>query len=355
MTTSSTGQPLVSIVINNYNYGRFLRDAIESALAQTYPDVEVVVVDDGSTDDSREITSSYECRVTAVFKENGGQASAFNAGFERCRGEVIIFLDSDDLLLPHIAEEVAEAFLAEPSLSRVQYRLEIVNALGQPTGAMTPAAGLAMPSGDLRKHMLRFPDDVRTPPTTGNAYSASVLRQLLPMPPVAYGRDGADLYLHTLTPLFGPVKSLRAAGGRYRVHDTNHNYRTHLDAGVARRIITRTHINHEYLVEYANKLRLPDAPQKSEEILSVTLLANQLFSLKQEPDLHPIPGDSVARITKRGVKAAAGRFDLPRRTRMLYMAWFVVTACSPKPLTNRLLTMAFQSEKRGFLGRLADL
>jgi hypothetical protein len=203
--------------------------------------------------------------------------------------------------------------------------------------------------------MLRFPDDVRTPPTTGNAYSASVLRQLLPMPPVAYGRDGADLYLHTLTPLFGPVKSLRAAGGRYRVHDTNHNYRPHLDAGVARRIITRTHINHEYLVEYANKLRLPDAPQKSEEILSVTLLANQLFSLKQEPDLHPIPGDSVARITKRGVKAAAGRFDLPRRTRMLYMAWFVVTACSPKPLTNRLLTMAFQSEKRGFLGRLADL
>ena len=346
-------RPRVSIVINNYNYGRFLRDAIESALNQTYASVEVVVVDDGSTDDSREITASYGCRVIAVFKENGGQASAFNAGFARCSSSIIIFLDSDDLLLPHVADEVAEAFVADPSLARVQYRLEIIDARGQPTGMLTPAAGLSMPNGDLRKHMLRFPDDVRTPPTTGNAYAASVLQQLLPMPEVAYGRDGADLYLHTLTPLFGPVKSLVAVGGRYRVHETNHYYRTHLDPRVARRVITRTLVNHEYLIKYAHKLQLPDAPRKNEEILSVTLLANQLFSLKHEPELHPVPGESVASITRRGIKAAAGRFDLPRRTRVLFMLWFVVTACSPRRLTNRLLTMAFYSEKRGYLGRLA--
>src|SRR4051812_16040279 len=93
--------PWASIIINNYNYGHFLRDAIDSALAQTYPCTEVIVVDDGSTDDSREVIAGYGQRVTAVFKENGGQASAFNAGFAASRGEVVVFLDADDTLLPN--------------------------------------------------------------------------------------------------------------------------------------------------------------------------------------------------------------------------------------------------------------
>lgn len=62
--------PLVSIIINNYNYGRFLREAIDSALNQTYPHVEVIVVDDGSTDGSQEIITSYGDRVIPVLKEN---------------------------------------------------------------------------------------------------------------------------------------------------------------------------------------------------------------------------------------------------------------------------------------------
>jgi len=69
----------VSVIINNYNYGEFLPDAIESAIAQTHAPVEIIAVDDGSTDASREILSSYERRVTARLKANGGQASAFNA------------------------------------------------------------------------------------------------------------------------------------------------------------------------------------------------------------------------------------------------------------------------------------
>ncbi len=71
---------LVTILINNYNYGRFLRQAIDSALDQTYTNIEVLVVDDGSTDESRSVIYSYGDRVRAVFKENGGQASTFNAG-----------------------------------------------------------------------------------------------------------------------------------------------------------------------------------------------------------------------------------------------------------------------------------
>ena len=78
-------RPLVSIIINNYNYGRFLDEAISSALNQTYPHIEVVVVDDGSTDDSRQLIANYEDHIVSVLKENRGMSSACNAGFAASR------------------------------------------------------------------------------------------------------------------------------------------------------------------------------------------------------------------------------------------------------------------------------
>ena len=104
---------LVSAIINNYNYGRFIGEAIESVLNQTYQNIELIIVDDGSTDNSREVIEKYtkECpdKITAVFKENGGQASAFNSGFELAKGEIICFLDSDDYWFPTKIEKVVEA------------------------------------------------------------------------------------------------------------------------------------------------------------------------------------------------------------------------------------------------------
>src|SRR5262245_35878004 len=78
--------PLVSILINNFNYAKYLPQAIDSALSQTYQPIEVIVVDDGSTDDSQRILSRYEPQVVPILKKNGGQASAFNAGVARSAG-----------------------------------------------------------------------------------------------------------------------------------------------------------------------------------------------------------------------------------------------------------------------------
>jgi len=94
---SADPRPRVSIVIINYNYGRFVRAAIESALAQTQK-TEVIVVDDGSTDESAIVIEPYADRVAVVSKENGGHTSAVNAGYEASSGEVVIFLDADDYL-----------------------------------------------------------------------------------------------------------------------------------------------------------------------------------------------------------------------------------------------------------------
>lgn len=97
-----------SILINNYNYAPFLVDSIESVLRQTYDKYEIIIVDDGSTDNSREVIESYRLRypdvIKVVLKENGGQASAFNAGIQACNGDVICFLDSDDMFVENKLE-----------------------------------------------------------------------------------------------------------------------------------------------------------------------------------------------------------------------------------------------------------
>lgn len=342
---------LVSIVINNYNYGRFLADAIESALRQSYAHVEVIVVDDGSTDHSREVIAKYGDRIIPVFKENGGQSSAFSAGFQKSQGQIIMFLDADDMLLPHTVGSVAAAFEAAPGLSKVQFRLEIVDAAGHPTGGYTPPKKMPMPSGDLRRHTLLFPDDICSPPTSGNAFAASTLQQIFPMPETHINKTGADLYLINLAPLFGLVVSLPAIGGRYRVHGQNHDYTGRLDMDGVRRTIRRTAINHQFIVHHAQQLGLHNV-SSGDDILSVTYLANRMASLRIDPMRHPLKEDTRTRLVWLGIKESSRRFDLPPQTRLLFMIWFVAAAVGPARMTKWLLETAFFPEQRGGVNKL---
>src|SRR5215831_667914 len=94
--------PLISVLITTHNYGRFIEEAIESVLSQDFPSdqVEILVVDDGSTDDTPERVKKYGLRIRYLYKPNGGQASALNFGIARACGEFIALLDADDLFLP---------------------------------------------------------------------------------------------------------------------------------------------------------------------------------------------------------------------------------------------------------------
>ena len=134
-------QPLlVSVVVNNHNYAAFLGAAIDSALEQTHSRVEVIVVDDGSTDESRDVIAGYGDKVITLFKANGGQESALNAGSQLAHGEVIVFLDSDDLLYPVAAARAAGLF-ADAGLVKVHWPLEVVDPAGRPTGQRIPVRG----------------------------------------------------------------------------------------------------------------------------------------------------------------------------------------------------------------------
>ena len=176
--STQSGRALVSIVITNYNYGRYLRTAIDSALAQTYSPVEVIVVDDGSTDDSREVIESYEKRIVPIIKANGGHGSALNAGFAASRGEIVIFLDADDELLPEAVDQVVKAW--RPGVAKAQFQLEMVDEHGTPLGMRVPTFDDFMPNGDIRDRIARF-GEYPSSPSSGNAYSRAALNRLMPM------------------------------------------------------------------------------------------------------------------------------------------------------------------------------
>ena len=214
------GEKQVSIIISSYNYGRYLEEAIDSALNQTYCNREVIVVDDGSTDNSRQIIASYGDQIIPVLKANGGQASAFNAGFETSHGDIVCFLDSDDALLPTTVENVVSLF-KEEDVAKVHWVLQIINSQGKKTGKIIPPHRL--PEGDWRETVMRDgPDSCTWPPTSGNAFARSFLRDVLPIPEEQY-KTCPDLYLCMLAPLFGQLRRILKPQGWWRKHGDNHS------------------------------------------------------------------------------------------------------------------------------------
>lgn len=211
-------KPLVSIIITNYNYERFLAEAIDSALNQNYQPVEVIVVDDGSTDNSQQIIANYGQQIIPLLKENGGQGSAFNAGFAVSGGEVICFLDADDVLLPSAIETAVE-LLREPNVVQVHWPLCAVDAHSKPLGRLIPDQPL--PEGDLREvHLNGGIEGHVFSPTSGNVWSRSYLERILPLPEIDYQLN-ADSYLAFLAPFFGSIKRIGEYKSLYRIHGHN--------------------------------------------------------------------------------------------------------------------------------------
>src|SRR5690242_19045672 len=132
-----TSQLGVSIIVVNFNYGRFLASAIDSALGQDHPVCEVIVVDDCSSDDSRAVIARYGDRVRPVLLgENRGEVAAMNSAWPLARHPVVIFLDADDVLLPHAAATVVE--LWTDATVKAQFPLETVDEAGRRLGHITP-------------------------------------------------------------------------------------------------------------------------------------------------------------------------------------------------------------------------
>jgi glycosyltransferase involved in cell wall biosynthesis len=117
-------KPLVSVIIPNYNYASYVCEAVDSALQQTYDNIEVVVVDDGSKDNSREILERYGYKITVISQPNAGVSAARNAGVKHSSGKFVAFLDADDVWLAEKIEKQVDLFESEKDLGLVHVGVE---------------------------------------------------------------------------------------------------------------------------------------------------------------------------------------------------------------------------------------
>jgi hypothetical protein len=210
-------EPQVSVVIPTFNYGRFIEEAIESVLSQDFPAdrMEVLIVDDGSTDDTAARVKKYESRIQYFRKANGGQGSAFDYGFARARGEIISLLDADDYWFPDKLRCVVEEFEKHPEAGMVYHPLRAYHVQ---TGEFKeypfmPISGF-VPSNI--KHVLLF-DGVMTT----SSFRRTVLEHLLPIP--AELSNASDGYMGSLAMFLAPVVAIDRPLGVYRIHGTNHH------------------------------------------------------------------------------------------------------------------------------------
>jgi glycosyltransferase involved in cell wall biosynthesis len=240
--------PKVSILIENYNYGAYLGDAIDSALAQDYDNFEVVVVDDGSTDDSRDIIRGYGNRIKSVFKPNGGLASAFNAGVKNSDGELIFFLDSDDFADRDRLSKVVEQFQADAEVQWVFHQLRRVAKDGHTV--IEPELTPEIVRYDRRGKSYNFP----ALSTSGLSFRRSFTSRFFPVPE-ARACLISDNYLKFVAVLLAPGIYMAGALGSLRIHGLNDGsagqalpYKIHADMLMAlemyRRLPELAHFSH---------------------------------------------------------------------------------------------------------------
>lgn len=332
-------EPLVSIIVNNYNYARFLGDAIESACNQTYPKVEVVVVDDGSSDNSRDVIGAFEDRVTIVFKTNGGQASAFNAGFAASHGDIVLFLDADDYLLPQATERIVAAW--KPDTVKVHFMLNGIDASGVALGYTYPTRGEYLGRDDVVSELLRR-GVYGVAPTSGNALARKALSQIFPIEEDKY-RISADGYLATAIAFHGRIIALEETLGAYRVHGSN-NWGTSMSAKQFRSFIEHDLKKLDLLKEQASAFGYT----VSDDLLSRTNahLRARMASLRLDPENHPISSDNVLKLVYWGVYSAWFYSDLNWQKRIIVAVWFLVIGLIPISISKPAIGWLFAQESR---------
>jgi glycosyltransferase involved in cell wall biosynthesis len=228
---------LVSVVIDNYNYGQYLSAAIESVLAQSYPNLELIVVDDGSTDNSRAVIESYGDRLTKLYQANAGQRAALIAGLSHAKGDIVCFLDSDDAFYPHKIERVVAAFEQHPDWLQISHRWTVVDRQGQKIGS---SVSNVLSQGDVRLLLLRWGKYA-----SGITSSLAFRRAALDHIALTSGSFGMDSFLVATVPFHGLVGCINEPLMYYRTH--GQNFRAYSDN------LPQLMAEHQAIADYINQ------------------------------------------------------------------------------------------------------
>jgi glycosyltransferase involved in cell wall biosynthesis len=333
-----------SIIVVNYNNERFLAAAIDSALGQNHPLYEVIVVDDCSTDNSRAVISRYGDRIRIILKEkNGGQTAALNSAWPLARYPILIFLDSDDILLPHAAATVASRWTAETV--KTQSPLITIDKAGQQVGHVAPKYPPNLDTATLRRTLLRT-GGCPVSPSSGNACSRALLE--------AITRDGGfdlenlremwmDWILECNAPFYGEVVTIYEPLACYRIHGNNLYMMNKIDPGRFAAECRSFELRLDYFIGRCRKWGIPFDPaaarNRSIWALECRLVADKLACFK-----NPLE-DPIWRILSYTLKAYMNR-ELPVSNRIIRAVWLLVVAVSPRPLARRLIGFRFLAIER---------
>lgn len=332
-----TRKPTVSVIVTNYNYANYVAAAIESALNQTCPPDELIVVDDGSTDNSAEVIRRYQDRIHVILQKNEGGRAIKNSALSHCHGELVIYLDADDLLYPTAVERVCKEF--SPGVAKVQYDLDIIDAEGARLGRR-----FCNFYGNLT------PVDVQTcfqrtgtylwPVTSGNAYARDFLIRVLPLT-LRVPHDGA---LNTIAPLYGKVVTIAEPQGQYRVHSRNNSRAD--DCGKINAVpdfrarIRIRKLEFDVLREHAARLNKPlpavDFLDYEQVFTNYRIMARKMQREDADDANRLLIG-----LLLNGVWAA---WNAPttRSVALKHIAWLCCLALTPRPLAAALIRSRFE-------------
>ncbi len=325
--------PTVSIVVLNYNYARFVGQAIESALLQSCPDVEVIVVDNGSTDQSLEVIGRYTSRVRLVRQDvNIGQGQGYNLGFEAARGEWLVWLDADDVL---DADCIATCLaLADADTAKVQYPMRHIDGDGVDLGTITP---FLRHSGDVRPIIRRF-GHYAGPPGSGNLYRRSAVAPYFPVPACEWPIC-TDTVPFVTAPFHGRVVDTGRPLASYRMHrkaaSNAPGYRGNYSTSMA----TEVSLNYGARDKTLKLLKERSGIVVNGPFLTLPAhVRHRIISWRWAPLAHPFPDDTADglwRLMRNSLRECPG-YNLLGRT--LQLAWAAGVLFLPAPLANRVMS-----------------
>ena len=240
------GNPFVSVLIDTYNHERFVERAILSVLEQDFPesDREIIVVDDGSIDNTIGIIRKYQPKVRLLRKVNGGQASVFNAGIPECRGEIVAFLDGDDWWEPRKLSSVVTELQKHPDIGTIGHGIYEVDEFGHRLRVISPR-NLEETRLRSEREGFQFLPQRSFLGTSRLTIRKNVALQVLPLPLEL--RIEADEFLATVTTSISGARILAESLTNYRLHSANMFQFTKFDPQKAR-------IKHAALAAIANEL-----------------------------------------------------------------------------------------------------
>ncbi len=214
-------QPLVSVLIPSYNYGRYIWMTLQSLLDQTYSNFEAIVCDDGSSDNSIEVIQKYaarDSRIKFLAKEHGGITSTTNVAYANSKGEIISLLDSDDVFKSSKLEKVVAAFRNNPRSGVFMHRVQTISAAGQPFGQPRPRD---LEQGWLGPSALRRGGHTPYAPGPGLSFRREVISGLFPMCLPASVAHATDGYLVRCAQFITEISVTDECLTEYRIHGGN--------------------------------------------------------------------------------------------------------------------------------------